>query len=246
MPWPLMLTVRRRKGFLSRILGNKNKDEATDLAENVSELMDNREAGTYAEVFSQPIGFVPKFPAPPRYIRVKAQNRRKRAFDRLFLAQILSEAAARCRKASEEVDSKIHGINDRPVLPPHNSTRTKNNAIWAAEFSRDGQYYAAGGQDKKLKVWRVISSKEDRESAEDEDGQNIKLNAPVFKQELIREYEGHTSAILDLSWSKNNFLLSSSMDKTVRLYHISRPECLCAFKHFLSPSRRSILSRWLT
>jgi WD40 repeat protein len=31
--------------------------------------------------------------------------------------------------------------------------------------------------------------------------------------------------------NQNNFLLSSSMDKTVRLWHISRPECLCCFQH---------------
>lgn len=30
---------------------------------------------------------------------------------------------------------------------------------------------------------------------------------------------------------KNNFLLSSSMDKTVRLWHVSRDENLCVFKH---------------
>lgn len=29
---------------------------------------------------------------------------------------------------------------------------------------------------------------------------------------------------------QNNFLLSSSMDKTVRLWHVSRDECLCAFQ----------------
>lgn len=197
--------------------------------------MDYREAGTYAEVFSAPAGYeyTPHHPCPPSYIRVKAQNRRKRDLDRLFLAQILSKSAPRSRKGSisEGLDAKIHGINERPVEPPPNSTRTKNNAIWAAEVSKDGQYYAAGGQDKKLKVWRIISSREDCESSEDAEGHKVKLNAPVFKQELVREYEGHTSAILDLSWSKNNFLLSSSMDKTVRLYHISRPECLCAFKH---------------
>lgn len=220
---------------MSRILGSsKSKEEQYEATDNVSELMDNREAGTYAEVFSQPIGlgYQPSYPAPKRYIRVKAQNRKKRDFDRLFLAQILSEGAPRSRKtsSSDELDAKIHGINERPTAPPPNSTRTKNNAVWAAEFSKDGQYYAAGGQDKKLKVWRVLSSREDRETGE-EDGQNVKLSAPVFKQELVREHEGHTSAILDLSWSKNNFLLSSSMDKTVRLYHISRPECLCAFKH---------------
>lgn len=31
--------------------------------------------------------------------------------------------------------------------------------------------------------------------------------------------------------SKNYFVLSSSMDKTVRLWHISRKECLCCFQH---------------
>ena len=31
--------------------------------------------------------------------------------------------------------------------------------------------------------------------------------------------------------SQNGFLLSSSMDKTVRLWHVSRAECLCCFKH---------------
>lgn len=40
----------------------------------------------------------------------------------------------------------------------------------------------------------------------------------------------HTD-LLDVSWSKNYFILSSSMDKTVRLWHISRRECLCCFQH---------------
>lgn len=44
-------------------------------------------------------------------------------------------------------------------------------------------------------------------------------------------YTGHTSDLLDVSWSKNYFILSSSMDKTVRLWHISRRECLCCFQH---------------
>lgn len=34
-----------------------------------------------------------------------------------------------------------------------------------------------------------------------------------------------------LIFGQNNFLLSSSMDKTVRLWHISRSECLCCFQH---------------
>lgn len=55
--------------------------------------------------------------------------------------------------------------------------------------------------------------------------------APVFGHKPLHEWRGHTSDVLDVSWSKNNFLLSSSMDKTVRLWHITRKECLCAFQH---------------
>ena len=195
-----------------------------------------RPAGVEAEVFSQPVGFIPKYPAPPRYIKVKSQYRKQKDFDRLFLAQILLGApSSKTRKA--EIDAKIHDISDIPAaVAPTPSRKSASCAIWAMEFSRDGKYLAAAGQDKKVRVWEVISSAEERDiegklSETDNEGDKVKLNTPVFKSKVIREYEGHTSSILDLSWSKNNFLLSSSMDKTVRLYHVSRAECLCAFKH---------------
>lgn len=217
-------------------MGNKKRDSFDLHDDNASEIgSEARAAGVEAEVFSQPVGFIPKFPAPPRYIKVKSQYRKQKDFDRLFLSQILLNAPSKTRKP--EIDAKIHDIGDTPTAasptPPRNSA---SHAIWAMEFSRDGRYLAAAGQDKKVRVWEVISSVEDREGEEklsetDNQGQKVKLNAPVFKSKLIREYDGHTSSILDLSWSKNNFLLSSSMDKTVRLYHVSRAECLCAFKH---------------
>uniref|UniRef100_A0A8C4Q014 WD repeat-containing protein 44 n=1 Tax=Eptatretus burgeri TaxID=7764 RepID=A0A8C4Q014_EPTBU len=54
--------------------------------------------------------------------------------------------------------------------------------------------------------------------------------AVPFRQKPFCKYSGHTADLLDLSWSKNYFLLSSSMDKTV-LWHISRRECLDCFQH---------------
>ena len=44
----------------------------------------------------------------------------------------------------------------------------------------------------------------------------------VFMERPFCQYSGHTSDLLDVSWSKNYFILTSSMDKTVRLWHISR------------------------
>ncbi|KAJ2833125.1 hypothetical protein FBU31_001965, partial [Coemansia sp. 'formosensis'] len=59
---------------------------------------------------------------------------------------------------------------------------------------------------------------------------------PMHAYELLepvpfRSYVGHSSDVLALSWSKNGFLLSASADRTVRLWHPHRPECLCTFRH---------------
>jgi WD40 repeat protein len=53
---------------------------------------------------------------------------------------------------------------------------------------------------------------------------------PLFAKPFC-ELIGHQAPVLDLAWSKSLFLLSSSMDKTVRLWHLSRSECLCFFRH---------------
>ncbi|KAL4554014.1 hypothetical protein LXL04_039873 [Taraxacum kok-saghyz] len=44
-------------------------------------------------------------------------------------------------------------------------------------------------------------------------------------------FNGHLDDVLDLSWSKSQHLLSSSMDKTVRLWQLSSKSCLKIFSH---------------
>ncbi|XP_031094772.1 uncharacterized protein LOC115999134 [Ipomoea triloba] len=60
----------------------------------------------------------------------------------------------------------------------------------------------------------------------------------VFPPRIFRILEkplhvflGHNDEISDLSWSKNNFLLSSSIDKTVRLWQVGFDQCLQVFSH---------------
>ncbi len=42
---------------------------------------------------------------------------------------------------------------------------------------------------------------------------------------------GHKADVVDIAWSKGNFILSASIDKTVRLWHVTRGKCLLMFQH---------------
>ncbi|KAF3483455.1 WD repeat-containing protein 44 [Arthroderma uncinatum] len=215
-------TKDKKKGvsFLSRIIGGKKKGSVSESNDDISELGEQRTTGLDGEVFAHPIGYIPRYPPPPKYIKVRSKHAKKKAFDRLFLAQELRGAPVEAELDSTEAETHAKG----------------NKAVWAAEFSKEGRYLAVAGQDKRVRVWAIISKAEDRHAHEtDEEARNgqaaVRLSAPVFKTHPIRLYEGHTASIVDLSWSKNDFLLTTSMDKTVRLWHVTRDECLCCFKH---------------
>ncbi|ERS97423.1 hypothetical protein HMPREF1624_05590 [Sporothrix schenckii ATCC 58251] len=208
----------------------RKKEDASDQA---SEAGEPRDEGSNALVFSSVVdsaGFLPHHKEPPRYIRVKLHNKKVKEFDKMFLAQELIGT----RPLESQTDSRNPVVTVTTSGHGRKKTAT-GGAVWATEFSKDGQYLAAGGRDHVVRVWKVISTAEDRRSQEEEeaksDGTNERLSAPVFLEKPVQEFKGHTGEILDLSWSKNNFLLSTSMDKTVRLWHTSREECLCTFKH---------------
>ncbi|KAH9886184.1 WD40-repeat-containing domain protein [Xylariomycetidae sp. FL2044] len=230
----------KKKGgsFLSRLsmIGGKRKDD--DTHDGDSEISELRPEGANAVAFSSAAvgaaGYIPHHKEPPRYIRMRARHKKVREFDRVFLAQTLMGT----RKIPETDEGPVpdesapgHGLHNKK------GSASGGGPIWSVKFSSDGRYLATGGRDRVVRVWAVIATAEDRKAYEEESaaaaaGSNEEhLSAPVFRTKPIREYTGHEADILDLSWSKNNFLLSSSMDKTVRLWHVSREECLCTFKH---------------
>ncbi|PIN22726.1 WD40 repeat-containing protein [Handroanthus impetiginosus] len=53
----------------------------------------------------------------------------------------------------------------------------------------------------------------------------------TLSEKPICSFQGHLDDVLDLSWSKSQQLLSSSMDKTVRLWDLSSKSCLKVFSH---------------
>ena len=50
----------------------------------------------------------------------------------------------------------------------------------------------------------------------------------------LRKYFGHTDHIVDLTWSEksgDNWLLSASIDKSVRLWHVTKDEAIATFNY---------------
>lgn len=191
-------SIRNRVSFFSRFAPRK-KDVPLENNDNKSNAGDRRTEGMDAEIFSQPIGYIPQFPSPPKYIKVRSNGKKEKDFQRLFLAQELRgrSGVEIAQSGGRLVKNGVHKYGDKD-----------GNAIWAMEFSKDGKHLAAGGKDYVVRVWAVLSTKEERQAHEKEEdcaakaGESIRLNAPVFKTRTVQEYGGHTASILDLSWSK--------------------------------------------
>lgn len=61
----------------------------------------------------------------------------------------------------------------------------------------------------------------------------VVLPPKVFRivENPLHQFQGHSGEILDLSWSENNYILSSSVDNTVRLWRVGCDQCLKVFSH---------------
>ena len=124
--------------------------------------------------------------------------------------------------------------------------------VWRMEFSPDGRYLATAGDDGLLSIYQVAPKKQksvelcptaaalkeweesqgappptDPQGTGPAQGTDIE----ILSSKPLRRYREHTADIVDLSWSRTGFLLTASLDKTVRLWHVSKKTSLKTFTH---------------
>lgn len=124
----------------------------------------------------------------------------------------------------------------------------ESGPIWTMKFSPDANYLAAAGSDAVIRIWTVSGSPADiafieklaregtaagdlKEPLESSDIPEKLGGRDIINKRVFKEFTGHSSDVVDLSWSNANFLLTASLDKTVRLWHVSKDTCLCKFQH---------------
>lgn len=117
-----------------------------------------------------------------------------------------------------------------------------HGTIRVIEFNKLGTYLASGGQDTLIKLWDIdcylqenrttMLKAIDPPSAAGPSQSRIHSAYNYIKRGTpAATFKGHTSDVTALSWSKNDFLLSASMDKTIRLWHPNSKACLRRFLH---------------
>lgn len=105
---------------------------------------------------------------------------------------------------------------------PINLSRNVKNRLNIPASSGSGDMTASMGSEN-------IHSTNSNKSLDKSDQFN--LYAPVFHPNPYRSFKEHLQDVLDMDWSKNNFLITASMDKTVKLWHIDRKTSLKTFTH---------------
>lgn len=158
----------------------------------------------------------------PSIVRTHTHRQPFKSFKCLYLNQVLpphnSNLSALPLNLAEKV-KKSNQNSSRPQSPTNNESHSRSasydedDAIYDIRFNFDGTLLASANFNGLIRV------------------HHLNKDTNEFDEFKLNEFKDHASGVGQLDWSRNNFLLSSSLDKTVKLWHPNRSKCLQSFKH---------------
>ncbi|CAL9237405.1 unnamed protein product [Arabidopsis halleri] len=100
----------------------------------------------------------------------------------------------------------------------------------------DSGVYFGMNQHSQIEPLKINNEKTEKKTSflrKASDSTCVVLPPTIFSisEKPLHEFRGHIGEILDLSWSEKGYLLSSSVDETVRLWRVGCDECLRTFTH---------------
>ena len=159
-------------------------------------------------------------------------------------------------KSSSSEETATRNVSDSSFNPMLlvKTFSVHDGPAWCASFSQDGRFLSTGGEDGNVTIWAVapksktlhpnglVARRDDENNSTtkvDQDpplsfiglGPELATNLDIIDSQPVQRYTDHTADVIDLSWSHSCFLLSASVDHSVRLYHHSKSSCLHLFKH---------------
>lgn len=213
--------ISSKEEFLSRRNSNKSAERDTRLSDG------SNESETVAAASSEH--------TPPRKIGLGKISRRR---------QLPSKVEAAKARNEIPVTNQKQKNGEQSMFLLYTALHAHQGPIWCMKFSSNNKYLATAGEDQRILIWEVLSessteggySQSDhdellRQGPNDDDTPPLGLEIQLLSREPVMVFEEHCADIIDFSWSASNFLLSASLDKTVRLWHVTRPSSMHIFHH---------------
>ena len=190
--------------------------------------------------------FSPKFTSP-----IKLRRRAQSNDGGVQPVDVLPKNVVTAQSGTN-VGKAVGAVDFDPLLLIGSITLAHAGPIWRMEFSPDGRYLATAGDDGLLSIYQVAPKKpksidlcptaaalkewEEAKGAPPPtdprgSGPALGTDIEILSSKPLRRYREHTADIFDLSWSRTGFLLTASLDKTVRLWHVSKKTSLKTFAH---------------
>ena len=181
------------------------------------------------------------------YKKVKVNNVRmdpyQSNFDNLLLIQNIHAQEGRiyCLKFSHDGKYVCTAGTDKIVYIWEIKSNRGNIKVGNSGSSISGSSDAREKSEDIDDDFQSSISSESNKLRDNEDDDSLTCSINVFiDPKPYRKFIGHDDIIIDIAWSKLklNFIISASIDTTVRLWHVDSKDnsCLRVFKHEFAPT----------